>query len=119
MLSLIRWLSRRGLPTLHALGAALGWLAWLASPTYRRQLQAHLAQAGFGAAEPAAAASTYTGSWIAENAESKQTVATIQVDANNKVTVDGKPVTGKLSDGGLVFKVGFITEPPAGAGARL
>ncbi len=50
MLSLIRWLSRRGLPTLHALGAALGWLAWLASPTYRRHLQAHLAQAGFGAA---------------------------------------------------------------------
>ncbi len=48
MLSLIRWLARRGLPTLHALGALLGWLAWLASPTYRRQLQAHLAQAGFG-----------------------------------------------------------------------
>ena len=46
MLSLIRSLSRRGLPTLHALGTVLGWLAWLASPTYRRHLQAHLQQAG-------------------------------------------------------------------------
>ena len=50
MLSLIRWLSRRGLPTLHALGSCLGWLAWLVSGTYRRHLQAHLAQAGFGSA---------------------------------------------------------------------
>ncbi|MBP7668510.1 MAG: lysophospholipid acyltransferase family protein [Burkholderiaceae bacterium] len=48
MLSLIRWLSRRGLPTLHALGTVLGWLAWLASPTYRRHLQTHLQQAGHG-----------------------------------------------------------------------
>jgi Kdo2-lipid IVA lauroyltransferase/acyltransferase len=50
MLSLIRWLSRRSLSTLHALGTLLGWLAWLASPTYRRHLHAHLAQAGHGAA---------------------------------------------------------------------
>ena len=50
MLPLIRWLSRRGLSTLHALGTCLGWLAWLTSATYRRHLQAHLAQAGFGAA---------------------------------------------------------------------
>lgn len=49
MLSLIRWLSRRGLPTLHALGTVLGWLAWVASPTYRRHLQVQLGQAGFGA----------------------------------------------------------------------
>lgn len=49
MLLLIRWLSRRNLPTLHGLGMLLGWLAWLASPTYRRHLQAHLAQAGLGA----------------------------------------------------------------------
>ncbi len=50
MLSLIRWLSRRGLPTLHALGTVLGWLAWWLSPTYRRHAGALLAQAGQGAA---------------------------------------------------------------------
>lgn len=71
--------------------------------------KAENAKAGFGAAEPAAVASTYTGTWIAENAETKQKVASILVDEKNKVTVDGKPATGKLSDGALVFKVGFIT----------
>jgi len=50
MLSLMRWLSRRGLPTLHVLGSCLGWLVWLLSGTYRRHLQAHLDQAGYGAA---------------------------------------------------------------------
>jgi KDO2-lipid IV(A) lauroyltransferase len=50
MLSLMRWLARRGLPTLHALGTCLGWLAWLGSATYRRHARALLGQAGFGAA---------------------------------------------------------------------
>ena len=71
--------------------------------------KAENAKAGFGTAAPAAAASTYAGTWIAKNAQSKQTVATIRVDKNNKVTVNGKSVTGKLSDGALVFKTGFIT----------
>jgi len=39
------------LPALHALGALLGWLAYLASPTYRRHLRQNMAQAGF--ADPA------------------------------------------------------------------
>ena len=71
--------------------------------------KAENAKAGFGTPAPAAAASTYAGTWIAKNAQSKQTVATIRVDKNNKVTVNGKPVAGRLSDGALVFKVGFIT----------
>jgi KDO2-lipid IV(A) lauroyltransferase len=33
---------------LHALGAALGWLVYLASPSYRRRLSANLARAGYG-----------------------------------------------------------------------
>jgi KDO2-lipid IV(A) lauroyltransferase len=48
MLPLIRWLSRRGLPTLHALGTVLGWLAWWGSPAYRSHLRTLLAQAGQG-----------------------------------------------------------------------
>jgi hypothetical protein len=71
--------------------------------------KAENAKAGFGTAAPAAVASTYAGTWIAKNAQSKQTVATIRVDKNNKVTVNGKSVSGKLSDGALVFKTGFIT----------
>ncbi len=46
MLSLIRWLSRRGLPTLHALGTVLGWLAYALSATYRRRLVAQVRAAG-------------------------------------------------------------------------
>jgi KDO2-lipid IV(A) lauroyltransferase len=44
------------LPLLHNLGAAAGWLAWLLSATYRRNLSAHIAQAGMTAAKSAAIA---------------------------------------------------------------
>jgi hypothetical protein len=73
--------------------------------------KAENAKAGFGIAPTVApaAASTYAGTWIAKNAQTQQTVATIHVDKNNEVTVNGKAATGKLSDGALVFKVGFIT----------
>lgn len=37
MLTLIRWLSHRSLGFLHILGAALGWLTWALSPSYRRR----------------------------------------------------------------------------------
>ncbi|MBS0594597.1 MAG: lysophospholipid acyltransferase family protein, partial [Proteobacteria bacterium] len=40
------WLARRSLRSLHALGALLGWLVWLLSPSYRRRLHANAAQAG-------------------------------------------------------------------------
>jgi KDO2-lipid IV(A) lauroyltransferase len=48
---LFRLLARFPLPLLHAFGALLGWLAWFASPTYRRHLKENLALA-----YPAAAA---------------------------------------------------------------
>jgi KDO2-lipid IV(A) lauroyltransferase len=46
---LFRFLSMFPLPVLHALGAALGWLVYLASPSYRRRLRSNLALAGYGA----------------------------------------------------------------------
>lgn len=46
MMSLLRWLGRCPLWFLHALGAALGWLAWAVSGSYRRRLRAHAALAG-------------------------------------------------------------------------
>lgn len=46
---LFRLLSTLPLPALHVLGAALGWLVYLVSPSYRRRLRANLEGAGFGA----------------------------------------------------------------------
>jgi KDO2-lipid IV(A) lauroyltransferase len=47
---LFHFLSLLPLRLLHLLGAALGWLVYLASPSYRRRLRANLEGAGFGAA---------------------------------------------------------------------
>jgi KDO2-lipid IV(A) lauroyltransferase len=54
---LFRWLAQRPLWFLHALGGAVGWLAWLLSPTYRRRFAAQVKQAGIeaGAARRAVA----------------------------------------------------------------
>lgn len=51
MLRLVRWLSRRSLRLLHALGAALGWAGYALSPSYRRRLDANAALAGLSPAE--------------------------------------------------------------------
>lgn len=48
MQTLLRALARLPLPLLHLAGALLGWMLYLASPTYRRHLVENLAQAGFG-----------------------------------------------------------------------
>ena len=58
MTQLFRLLSRLPLAVLHALGAALGWVVYLASATYRRRFQANVAQAGipWAQARPAVAA---------------------------------------------------------------
>lgn len=46
---LFRFLSTFPLPVLHALGAALGWLVYLASPSYRHRMRENMTRAGFGA----------------------------------------------------------------------
>jgi Kdo2-lipid IVA lauroyltransferase/acyltransferase len=48
LVHLFRLLSKLPLPVLHFLGAALGWIVYLASPSYRRRLRGNLVQAGFG-----------------------------------------------------------------------
>lgn len=57
MVFLFRLLSHLSLAWLHRLGALAGWLAYLGSPRYRRNLQANLGQAGIDPAlrGPAAA----------------------------------------------------------------
>jgi Kdo2-lipid IVA lauroyltransferase/acyltransferase len=46
LLGIVRWLSRRSLRTLHWWGAAVGWLSYAMSPTYRRRFNEHVEQAG-------------------------------------------------------------------------
>ena len=46
MYALARWISRQPLWLLHGLGAALGWLAYALSPTYRRRFIGNARQAG-------------------------------------------------------------------------
>lgn len=65
MLALYRFVSRWPLALLHALGAALGWLTWAASPTYRRRFAENAARAGYRFAQvrPAVA---HAGRMVAE-----------------------------------------------------
>lgn len=47
LVSLFRLLSHLPLGVLHVLGMLLGWLVYLASPSYRRRLDLNLARAGY------------------------------------------------------------------------
>lgn len=54
LVTLFRLLSRLPLSLLHAIGAALGWSVYWASPTYRRRLKENMARGGYGHLLPAA-----------------------------------------------------------------
>ncbi|MGV8891795.1 MAG: lysophospholipid acyltransferase family protein [Burkholderiaceae bacterium] len=54
LVTLFRLLSHLPLSLLHALGAALGWLVYLASPSYRRRLSENIQRAGHAAHRNAA-----------------------------------------------------------------
>ncbi len=47
MINLFRVFALLPLPLLHALGAALGWVSFVASPTYRRRFMDNARQAGY------------------------------------------------------------------------
>ncbi len=47
LVSIFRFFSHFPLPVLHALGAALGWLVYLLSPSHRRRMKQNMRQAGF------------------------------------------------------------------------
>ena len=51
MLFLLRWLSRRPLSHLHAIGAFLGWVVYALSPSYRRRLRSNAQRAGITTAQ--------------------------------------------------------------------
>jgi KDO2-lipid IV(A) lauroyltransferase len=55
MKTLLRVLAFLPLPVLHAVGAAVGWISYLASPTYRGRFVRNARQAGYSAAQVRAA----------------------------------------------------------------
>ena len=63
---LMRAIAVLPLPALHAIGALLGWLVYLASPTYRRHLNENLAGAGYGDASLRRAAIAAAGKMVTE-----------------------------------------------------
>jgi Kdo2-lipid IVA lauroyltransferase/acyltransferase len=63
---LFRVLALLPLPILHAVGAALGWVSFAASPSYRRRFLENAAQAGYSMARVRAAVSE-AGKLIAES----------------------------------------------------
>ncbi len=65
MLALYRFAAHWPLGLLHALGAALGWLTWLASPTYRRRIRENAARAGYRFADVRTAVA-HAGRMVAE-----------------------------------------------------
>ncbi|NMM37505.1 MAG: lysophospholipid acyltransferase family protein [Glaciimonas sp.] len=54
LITVFRLLSHLPLPILHAMGATLGWLVYLASPSYRRLLSENIHRAGHAAYRSAA-----------------------------------------------------------------
>jgi KDO2-lipid IV(A) lauroyltransferase len=56
LVKLFRFLSLLPLPVLHALGVLLGWLVYIASPTYRNRLNENISRAGFSGSRNAAIA---------------------------------------------------------------
>jgi hypothetical protein len=71
------------------------------------------AKAGFDTGVPVEKAKAsnqtpYAGQWVAVG-PTGGTVATIRIDAKERVWVNGKPVKAKRSDGALVFHQGVIT----------
>jgi len=65
MPSIFRFFSVLPLGLLHAIGAVLGWAAFVLSPTYRRRLLANVAQAGYAFAQVRAAVG-HAGRMVAE-----------------------------------------------------
>lgn len=82
-----------------------------------RKSKAENAKAGFAApapaneskpASPSPSHAPYAGQWVAK-AASGATVATIRINAQERVWVNGKRVKARRSDGALVFRDGPVT----------
>jgi KDO2-lipid IV(A) lauroyltransferase len=103
MRALMHFLARLPLPLLHGLGALLGWLVYGLSATYRRNLRANLASAGYREARVRRAAIAEAGKmaleapkiWLRPRAETLPLVR----ELDGREHVDAARAAGK----GIVF----------------
>jgi KDO2-lipid IV(A) lauroyltransferase len=95
LVTLFRLLSILPLPALHLVGAGLGWLVYLASPSYRNRLKSNIERAGFGG---------YLSSAISEAGKSVLELPFIWCAAPERVrqsaTVENWDLAQKALDGG-------------------
>jgi KDO2-lipid IV(A) lauroyltransferase len=95
LVALFRLLSILPLPALHFLGAGLGWLVYLVSPSYRKRLKSNIDRAGFGA---------YSSAAIAEAGKSVLELPFVWCAAPDRVarsaTVENWDLAQKALDGG-------------------
>ncbi len=95
----LRFLSFLPLSTLHALGSVLGWIVYGMSPTYRRHLRQHLAQAGLHDAAVRRAAIAAAGQMIVETPalwlRSQQEVAALVKEARGVEAALAERARGK------------------------
>ncbi len=101
MLFLLRLAARLPLPLLHALGAALGWIVYLCSPRYRRDLKRNLETAGLSDLRLRRAAVAEAGKGVLEALavwlRPLRQVADLVVEVNGWEHVDDA-AAGKSSD---------------------
>ena len=103
MRALMHFLARLPLPLLHGLGALLGWLVYGLSATYRRNMRANLASAGYSDARMRRAAIAEAGKmaleapkiWLRPRAETLPLVR----ELDGREHVDAARAAGK----GIVF----------------
>ncbi|HEV2431927.1 MAG TPA: lysophospholipid acyltransferase family protein [Burkholderiales bacterium] len=96
---ILRLYANLPLGLLHRLGTLLGWVMYGMSPTYRRNLRANLARAGYGDARVRRAAIAHAGQLLAETPtvwlRPQERVAALVNEVHGMAAVDAARAAGK------------------------
>ncbi|MBC7489846.1 MAG: lysophospholipid acyltransferase family protein [Glaciimonas sp.] len=103
LIALFKLLSRLPLWALHTIGAAVGWLVYLISPSYRRKLKNNLNRAGF---------QRYSSQAICESGKSMFELPFIWCAAPEKVLRTARIENWALAQSALDAKTGVIFLTP-------
>ena len=96
---ILRLYANLPLGLLHQLGTVLGWVMYGMSPTYRRNLRANLARAGYGDARVRRAAIAHAGQLLAETPavwlRPQERVAALVKEVHGMAAMDAARAAGK------------------------
>ncbi|HEU4924706.1 MAG TPA: lysophospholipid acyltransferase family protein, partial [Burkholderiales bacterium] len=96
---ILRLYANLPLGLLHRLGAVLGWVMYGMSPTYRKNLRANLARAGYGDARVRRAAIAHAGQLLAETPavwlRPQERVAALVKEVHGTAAMDAARAAGK------------------------